>query len=200
MADIISYLAQMMLPAILGALLWSVTRPWRRGRLARKKLRPGPYREGALLIFFMFLTGLLALTLTPTGFFDAFFSGERPGFPQPFQGGVNLFPIKRSWKLLRYYVRNGLWTAILINFPGNIIMFLPVGFFIGLLADKPRWWKGLLLTGMLSLFIEIFQLFISRGTDVDDLILNAFGGLLGYWSFLLLRRVAPNVVSQCAKM
>ncbi len=197
---IVSYLVQMALPALVGALLWGITRSWRRSRLARKGQRPGPYREGALLLFFMFLAGLLALTLTPAGFWGAVLAGHWPQLPPPFQGGVNLAPFRRSWELLRYYVRNGLWAAILVNFPGNIVMFLPIGFFAALLSDKPRWWKSTLLTAALSLFIEVFQLFISRGTDVDDLILNAFGGLLGHLAFLSVRKLAPDVVTKCSKV
>ena len=77
---------------------------------------------------------------------------------------------------------------------------MPIGLFAGLLADKPRWWKGTLWAFGLSLFIEFFQLFVSRGTDVDDLILNTLGGLLGHGVFLLLRRVSPALVRRCAKL
>lgn len=197
MGEIATYLIQMALPALMGAFLWAVTRPWRRRRLAKKGRRPGPYREGALLLFFMFFVGLLALTLTPAGFWDAILTGKSPQMPPPFQGGVNLIPIRRSWQLLRYYVQNDLWAAVWVNFPGNIVMFMPIGFFAGLLSDKPRWWKGTLLTAGVSLFIEIFQLFISRGTDVDDLILNILGGLFGYVAFQLFHRMFTDVVTKC---
>lgn len=200
MEAIVSYLVQMALPALLGALLWAVSLPVRRRSLARKGQRPGPYREGALLVFCMFLAGLLALTLTPAGFWNAVLAGQRPQRPQPFQGGVNLIPFHRSWDLLCYYVRHGLWTAVWVNFPGNIVMFLPIGFFTALLSDKPRWWKSTLAAAVLSLFIEVFQIFVSRGTDVDDLILNALGGLLGHWVFLLIRKLDPNFIRRCAKL
>lgn len=197
MGEIATYLIQMALPALMGALLWAATRPWRLRRLVKKGRRPGPYREWALLLFFMFLAGLFALTLTPAGFWGAILAGRRPRLPLPFQGGVNLIPLRRSWQLLCYYVRNDLWTAVWVNFPGNIVMFMPVGFFAGLLLDKPRWWKGTLLTAGVSLFIEIFQLFISRGTDVDDLILNTLGGLLGYVAFWIFHRLFTDVVIKC---
>ena len=198
--DIISYIVKMALPALFEALLWAVSRPWRRACLEKKDQTGGPYREGAVLLFFMFLAGLLALTLTPAGFWDAVLSGQSPQLPRPFQGGINLIPIRQSWELLCYYIRNGLWSAVWINFPGNVIMFLPIGFFAALLSDKPKWWKSTLWTAALSLFIEVFQLFISRGTDVDDLILNALGGLFGFWSFIALHRLLPDVASKCAKV
>ena len=65
--DIISYIVKMALPALFGALLWAVSRPWRRACLEKKDQTGGPYREGAVLLFFMFLAGLLALTLTVFG-------------------------------------------------------------------------------------------------------------------------------------
>lgn len=199
MDAILFYLAQMCLPALAGALLWALTKDFRRKKLAANGMRAGCLREGALLLFFMFVTGLLALTLTPAGFWDAVLHGRRPFFPGPFRGGINLVPFRHSWNLFCYYRSHGFWNSILINFPGNVLIFLPVGFFSALLWDKPRWWKAVLCTFGLSLFIEVFQLFVSRGTDVDDLILNTIGGLWGYWVFLLFRRVFPGIVQKCAK-
>lgn len=132
MNSILSYLVQMAFPALLGALVWLIWRPWRKKRLAAHGLISGPFREGALLLFFMFLAGLLALTLTPAGFWSSILRGKRPHLPPAFQGGVNLIPVRESMALLRYYVRHGLWDAVWINFPGNIAMFLPIGFFAGL--------------------------------------------------------------------
>ncbi len=197
MSEIAQNLIQMAFPALLGAVLWAVTRPLRRLRLSALGLQAAPYREGAILLFTMFLTGLLALTLTPPDFWTYVLRGHAPCLQPPFSGGVNLIPFRESARLFRFYVKTGMWSAIWINFPGNIIMFLPIGIFSALLMDKPRWWKSTLCTLLLSLFIEIFQLFVSRGTDVDDLILNTLGGLCGYWLFLPLRKTAPALVQNC---
>lgn len=193
MRTIVSYLIKMIILAPLGVFLWGVFRPWRQRRLARQGLQAGPYREYALLLLFIFLAGLLGLTLTPIGFWNGIFHFS------PFHGDINLIPFVESWSLLCYYATHGMWKAILINFPGNIVMFLPIGFFAGLLMDKSTWYKSTLSAFFLSLFIEIFQLFVSRGTDVDDLILNTIGGLIGHWLFLLLSCASPGFVSQCAK-
>ena len=46
---------------------------------------------------------------------------------------------------------------------------------------------GILVGGGISLCIEIIQLpFSVRASDVDDLILNTAGGVLGYWCYMLL--------------
>jgi len=192
----------MLFPALLGAALWLVLRPVRRLRRAGRGLLAAPYREGGLLLLFMFAAGLLGLTLTPPGFWSlTFFGGGRP-FPAPFSGEVNLTPFVRSLELLRFYVRHEMWSAVWINFPGNVVMFLPAGFFAGLLADKPAWWKSTLLCAIASLFIETFQLFVARGTDIDDLILNTLGGLLGHGLYALLARLFPDLPAkfQCVKV
>lgn len=191
------YLIQMLPPACAGAVLWAVTYPRRRrGREAAGRTA-GPYREGALFLFFMFLSGLLWLTLTPPDL-EHFLATGRWLMPHsPFQREANLIPVVESWRLFQFYVERGMWSAILVNFPGNIIMFMPVGFFASLLSDKPRWWKGTLWAFGLSFFIETAQLFVARGTDVDDLILNTIGGLLGYGLFHLVNRIAPSMVAKC---
>lgn len=185
-----TYFSKMVIPALAGALLWALSRPWRKRRRAVKGLRPGPFREGGLLLLFMFLTALLWLTLTPPDL-DYFLRTGSWLYGEPFQGGVNLVPVRESLRLFRFYLKHRMWGAILINFPGNIVMFLPIGLFAGLLMDKPRWWKSVFVTALLSLFIEFFQLFVSRGTDIDDLILNTIGGLFGHWLWLFLAHYTP---------
>lgn len=200
MGAISTYFVRMVLPALLGALCWAMTRPLRRGWRKKRGYLPGPYREGAVLVLFMFLSGLLWLTLTPPDL-GYFLRTGRWMYPPgiPFQGGINLIPVAESWRLFRFYLEKGMWSAILINFPGNIVMFMPIGFLGGLLSDKPRWWKGTLWAFALSLFIETAQLFVARGTDVDDLILNTLGGLVGHALFLLVRQFAPGLVKGCAQ-
>ena len=57
--------------------------------------------------------------------------------------------------------------------------------------------KKAILTGFLtSLAIELCQLPLGRGSDVDDLILNTLGAFLGYLIFLLLQNLKPNYTSK----
>lgn len=63
----------------------------------------------------------------------------------------------------------------------NIILFLPIGFMAALLWENFRNMKNIFLLGLgLSLFIELAQIFTFRATDIDDLIANTFGSVLGY--------------------
>lgn len=91
-----------------------------------------------------------------------------------------------------------LTAAKLVNFVGNIALFIPFGLFVALLSPKRRLsWTGLVLRAFgLSALLECAQGLFSIGTfDVDDLILNTFGGMLGYALFRLWpgRRKSPPV-------
>lgn len=71
----------------------------------------------------------------------------------------------------------------LSNLVGNIIAFIPFGIFLVLLSKKKGMsFKGALVLSLsLSLCLESLQVVFTIGSfDVDDLILNTAGGLLGY--------------------
>ena len=78
----------------------------------------------------------------------------------------------------------GFWVSFL-NLAGNVIGFLPFGFFLPILSRRLR--NGVLVTMSgfgLSLLVESIQLIFKVGCfDVDDLILNTLGVLFGYLSF-----------------
>lgn len=64
----------------------------------------------------------------------------------------------------------------------NAVMFAPLGFLLPVLWRKCRKWSVTTLTGfLLSLTIEVLQMFCFRATDVDDLLMNTLGALLGYF-------------------
>lgn len=74
----------------------------------------------------------------------------------------------------------------MINFLGNLVIFMPNGIFLGLLTKRKA--VGALVASLaVSLALECSQLLFSLGSfDVDDLILNGFGGLLGYFGYWLI--------------
>ncbi|MGO4498442.1 VanZ family protein [Paenibacillus sp. 2RAB27] len=76
----------------------------------------------------------------------------------------------------------------LVNLFGNIAVFMPYGMFLVLIwrHKKISLFGALLRSVGLSLCLESLQLVLSMGSfDVDDLILNGLGGLLGYFIFKL---------------
>ena len=78
---------------------------------------------------------------------------------------------------------------------GNFAMFIPTGIMTPLIYKNINSLKKVVLTGFLiSLIIEIIQLpFAVRASDVDDLILNTLGCLLGYGILTLVRAITRKV-------
>lgn len=63
----------------------------------------------------------------------------------------------------------------------NAVMFAPLGFLLPLIFERYRHWGRTLAAGFLtSLAVELIQLFTFRATDVDDLIMNTLGTLVGF--------------------
>ena len=84
----------------------------------------------------------------------------------------------------------GPWVFFMLL--GNIVMFIPLGCVPALLWKKPSVWKALLCGVSVSGTIEFVQFFIGRSTDIDDILLNTFGTLIGYWIFCLARFLFPE--------
>ena len=84
-----------------------------------------------------------------------------------------------------------IYDGSLINVIGNITMFIPVGIFYPICFKKlDNLFKAVAAGFGLSLFIELTQLFcLERHTDVDDLILNTSGALIGAAIVFLIRRI-----------
>ncbi len=69
----------------------------------------------------------------------------------------------------------------------NLIMLIPAGFILPVVFKNCRkWWKTVLCIVAFIVCIETFQYFIGRRADVDDLIFNTIGGLIGYGVFAIL--------------
>ena len=68
----------------------------------------------------------------------------------------------------------------------NVIMFIPIGFFVGGALKKKHVWNVIGIGIMLSFFIELTQLVSTRGVfSVDDIIHNTLGGVIGFLCFVL---------------
>lgn len=95
----------------------------------------------------------------------------------------NFIPFR---EILRYDITSRLFLK---NVLGNMIMFLPFGFFISfyLKVEKPH--LTVLLTIIASLAIETVQMCIGRVFDVDDIILNVIGGLIGFYIYNFIRKI-----------
>ena len=94
----------------------------------------------------------------------------------------------------RYYsvgARTGNWMLFRFNVIGNILVFMPLGVFLPKLFQRCRKLSAVTLLSLeVSLVIEVTQLATRIGSfDVDDLLLNTMGGILGY----LIYRIVSGV-------
>lgn len=80
----------------------------------------------------------------------------------------------------------------------NIIMLIPFGVFLPVYFAKFRKLLPTVLAGVImSLAMEVLQLFTFRATDVDDLIMNTLGTLLGYIIGALIVRRTDKKEKEC---
>ncbi len=93
--------------------------------------------------------------------------------------------IRRFWE---YRELLGFWSVV--NLFGNVFIFVPLGFFEPM-ASYRRSFLGTVFDGFLiSMLVEVFQFISKVGRfDVDDLLLNTLGVILGYLIFLLCNRI-----------
>lgn len=80
------------------------------------------------------------------------------------------------------------YRYVITNIAGNIVAFMPFGFLLPLITEhKMHTGKVLVFSFLLTLCAESLQLVSRTGAfDVDDLILNTLGGVLGYWCYKIL--------------
>ena len=72
----------------------------------------------------------------------------------------------------------------------NMIMMMPFGFLLPLIWQNWRGFGKVILAGFgFSLLIEVLQLFNTRLSDVDDLIMNSLGAAAGYLVWILYNRL-----------
>lgn len=105
---------------------------------------------------------------------------------------LTLFPIRLGYKFEGFEIFNIVPFKIIIkmlfeyplgqfiyNVIGNIVLFIPFGFFIYIKFEKNKT-KTLLAVFIMTLGVEFIQGFIPyRFCDIDDIILNTFGGYIG---------------------
>ena len=125
------------------------------------------------MIFGFYLTSVLALV----------------GFP-------NIISLKVEWTVNTIpfvYMINDFINACL-----NVLLFVPFGFFLPVLWKEFRNAKKLFTAGFaMTSFIEIAQIFTGRTTDIDDIITNIAGTLIGYliaywYTGVFTRRIVKN--------
>ncbi len=95
----------------------------------------------------------------------------------------NFTPFK---EIFRYSLTSKLFYR---NVVGNVILFLPFGYFVSYYCKINKYYFTLLVVLITSVSIEIIQSMIGRSFDIDDIILNLIGGYLGYLLYILSNKL-----------
>lgn len=98
----------------------------------------------------------------------------------------NLVPFQEINRFWHYREMLG-WRGM-ANLLGNILLFIPFGFFLPMASKYKSFFLTAFFSFGFSLLVESFQLISKVGIfDVDDLLLNALGGILGYLIYMIGR-------------
>ncbi|WZH50706.1 MAG: VanZ family protein [Nocardioides alkalitolerans] len=133
-------------------------------------------RASVALALAVYVAGVVANTVFPVYL-------DKPTSTVPWHAGLALVPFHD------YEVADALM---------NVGVFLPVGVLASLLLARPSWGRVLAVAALFSLVIEVTQYVTARTlggghiADVNDLLWNVVGGVLG-WALLRLAVRAPAV-------
>ena len=171
-------------------------------RLAYLKTRRAQIRWGkeALRVAFVcYLAGLAGLVLTPRNFWPHLWGLICLGYSGAeiqFSGGsIQLVPALVRW--LSGQATLGSWVKTMLV--GNVLMFVPMGLLVPLAFEGITAKKMLRLAVLLPLAVEAVQPWIGRSFDLDDIIGNLLGILLGFALYWLAGKAAAKCKGNRAK-
>ena len=141
-------------------------------------------RELQLLLVYICIVVVVRFTFCPFG--------KVNGKIQPLQFDKNkIWPFWLNLKPFVYLFDYPTMKEALLNLIGNTAMFVPLGIVWPCVFKKLNTHGKVIGSGFgVSLTIELLQLpFFGRSTDIDDLILNTLGYLLGYGIYLFVKKL-----------
>lgn len=86
-----------------------------------------------------------------------------------------------------------------INVFGNILIFIPFGLFIASYLKSKKVFSVFFVSLITSSFVEIVQLRVGRSFDIDDILLNVIGSILGYLLYVGLKSIKQKLPSALKK-
>lgn len=101
--------------------------------------------------------------------------------------GMNLKPFT---EITRYKFGTRLFN---INVFGNILIFIPFGLFIASYLKSKKVFSVFFVSLITSSFVELVQLRVGRSFDIDDIILNVLGSVLGYLLYVGLKSMKQKM-------
>ena len=190
------YVFRMFVIGIPAVIVFLCFKPYRDRALKAMKLKSPARREVGLVLFVFSIFAVLALTLWPDYFWQ-----DSPGvwghliilIDRPsLTTNLSLMPFAVFKTYLEDIFKKGYVFITLVNFFGNLAVFMPIGFFPALLFRGAKLWRSALIGFGMSAFIEVSQYFIMRNVATDGIILNTIGAILGYLVYLLIKKLCPR--------
>lgn len=192
MASYLSHFFGIGLPAVL---VFGFFYPYRHRALDAQGLTSSLPREVLLHFFILCLFGLTGMVLWPGYHFeptDGLWGNlVIHNARESWHSSLNLVPLRMVGDYLRAFRQGDLFYAVVMLF-GNLGTFLPLGFFPALLFRNYGAKKTFLFGLCFSLGAECCQFFLGRHCDVDDVLLNVAGVMLGHGLYRLVKRYFPR--------
>lgn len=162
-------------------------------------------QEVILALFMLYIVGLASQTIIPSWDMGVYSDTGEFFFHinmSTANAQLNFIPFHT---LYQYFYSTNVnvddWGSVsLLNITANLLLFSPIGFFVPILWKEKNRLKTILLLGLLvTIFVESIQYFIGRSTDIDDVILNTVGVIIGFGFFRIfrlspLKRTVKNVL------
>ena len=103
---------------------------------------------------------------------------------------LNLIPLQGAFSVYWPQLRDGNFgNDVFVQFFGNLLIFTPGGFMLGIYCKKFPLWIRLLIPVLMSGMIEITQYIYNMGaSDIDDFWMNVAGAWFGGWIVFFLKK------------
>lgn len=100
---------------------------------------------------------------------------------------MNLVPFS---EILRYKIGSSMF---IYNVLGNILLFVPYGYFVSRYSKSKSSYQLFVVSLITSFTVELLQVKLGRSFDVDDILLNVIGGLIGYFIYKTLNSIKNHL-------
>lgn len=134
------------------------------------------FRAASIVFFFIYVLSLVALL---------FFGSANRGHEYQ---NVNLVPFSTIWMYLTSpYLSD---SVKIMNLAGNVLIFAPLGFYLTVFSHRIHFLFRVLILLLVPVVVETLQYVFKTGaSDIDDVILNFLGGLLGMFVCFVAERL-----------
>lgn len=147
-------------------------------------------REILYLIFICYIVGLFNLVLVPINFwniiwYNIFYNFNENPFAGIFDFSYNFIPT--IYKIIIGEYTPDSWVKAMIV--GNFLMFIPMGILLSLCFENVNKKNIFKCAVLIPLAIEVLQLVVGRSFDIDDLVMNFLGIVIGYFIVELVKKI-----------